>query len=394
MLTGRKITLYLHNTESSYLSPQDNMLLPQGDTIRNDIKPAQSKILLTPSAIKIPGETTRTSTTYSQTQLDSIFSRAEQREQQIKLTTNVIIPVKKEVTKLPLDTISTKYNAYNFPVSSIEPVASVNTKNILQNIPYKTYSLRDLPKTKQGISIISNVQTATLAKNQAAEQNLFVGTLKYETGMNWLTIILLVSLFTFSLLRISYQKFIVQIVGSLINYQLSNRLFRERNVLFKNISLGLNFIFALNFGLFIFYTIEYFGLNQVLPGKFLSMSLYTIGILTIYTVKSLYCKFIGYVFLVQEAFDEYLHNINLFNKNIGLFLFPIVIIYPFIHVVLQPFILYTGLGIVLILFLLRTHRGFQIILKKGISFFYLILYLCAVEILPVLLLLKYSGTLN
>ena len=142
-----------------------------------------------------------------------------------------------------------------------------------------------------------------------------------------------------------------------------------------------------------FYIIDYFQLSQILENKFLSTCIYTVAILAVYTLKTIVCKFLGYVFLVQDEFDEYLHNVNLFNKNIGLILFPVVVLYPFINDSIKPVILYSGLFFAAGLFILRLHRGFQIIMKKGISFFYLILYLCAIEILPILILLKFTGVL-
>jgi hypothetical protein len=41
--------------------------------------------------------------------------------------------------------------------------------------------------------------------------------------------------------------------------------------------------------------------------------------------------------------------------------------------------------LIIISYIMRLYRGFQIIIKKDIFLFYLILYLCTLEILPVLL---------
>jgi hypothetical protein len=158
-------------------------------------------------------------------------------------------------------------------------------------------------------------------------------------------------------------------------------------------SLGLNLVFALNLGLFIFFFLQYFSIEQQFPNKIVNVLVYSLGLIVLYSIKTFSCRLIGFLFKVPNEFAEYIHNINLFNKNIGLFLFPIVILYPYIDESIRPAVLYLGIAILSIMFLLRTIRGFQIIMRKGVSFFYLILYLCAIEILPVLIVVKYSTTM-
>jgi hypothetical protein len=196
----------------------------------------------------------------------------------------------------------------------------------------------------------------------------------------------------FSWIKILYLKYIEQIVVSLINYQVSLRLFRDRNVLFRNMALGLNLVFAINTGLFLYYLTQFFNLrsdfNQVQ-----SVLIFSLGITLIYGIKTFICRILGNIFLVREEFAEYIHNINLYNKNIGLFLFPVVISFPYIADSIKPSIIYIGMIVIGILIILRITRGIQIIMWKGASIFYLILYLCAIEILPVLLTVKLSYTL-
>lgn len=363
MLEGRNISF----SGSHVLSATDLLPLVQGDSTQVSSPP---ETIATPQIIQTPKLPLRN---YTAVKTDSLVRKA---------------------AVLPADTITTRYHQYNYPFSSPLPVVLKNTDNFLMNIPAKTYiqpqqAFTDTTRySKPDFVAIHSTIKQTLPAN-----NNFQGSVKAETGMNWLVITLLVSLFTFSWLKLVYEKFIVQIVGAMVNYQVSLRLFRERNVLFKNISLGLNFTFALNCGLFIFYVVDLFRMEQVLPYKFLSMLVYTLGIALIYSIKSGVCKFLGYVFLVKDEFDEYIHNVRVYNKNIGLFLFPVIIVYPFIIGPAKPYVIYAGFLIIGTLILLRIHRGFQIIMKKGVSIFYLILYLCAIEILPVLLLIKLAASL-
>lgn len=276
-----------------------------------------------------------------------------------------------------------------------ETKRSEPNQNFLLEIPQKNIvqHFEDLLITKTNQNVAVHLRKDTTAHTIVPAEQRFEGTVKAEASFNWMPGVLLVSLFTFSWIKMAYQKYVVQVVTSLVNYQASIRLLRDKNVLFRNMAFGLNFIFAINIGLFVFFLLQYQHLNQVYQNNFISVAIYSVGIIALYYFKALVCKLIGNVFMVKEQFAEYVHNIHLYNKNIGLFLFPVVIVFPYItNAQIKPVILYLGLSIIIGMSVLLIYRGFQIIMRNGVSTFYLILYLCAVEILPILLLIKYSYT--
>lgn len=391
MFKGRIILLLI----SVIFYPSLRAINFQQDTLK--IAPpnaTNSQININRQKIHSISDSLGTTKKYSQHHIDSLFKISEKRETQILKNK---YEVAKEIVVMPTDTISSKYNQYNYPFERPTKVNTSINQNILENINFKNYShfktdsknflTRRIAHSQD--SLVNNMVT----KNLVPQKNYIEGKLRYKSEMNWLVIVLLSALFIFSWVKVLYQKYILQIVGSVIDYQISSRLFRERNIFFRNVSIGLNFIFALNLGLLIYYILDYYTIGQIVDGKFSSLVIYSSAIILLYSIKSVTCKLIGYIFLVQEEFAEYMHNVIIFNKNIGLFLFPIVIVYPYIHEKLQPIILYIGVGLLIIMVLMRAYRGFQIIIRKGVPIFYLILYLCAIEILPALLLLKLSSTL-
>jgi hypothetical protein len=267
--------------------------------------------------------------------------------------------------------------------------------NFLLAIPHKNLSQNfdtTLLKSKPKQDTVPAQNHITVSSAVVLEKNGFEGKPR-NVSIDWLPGILLISLFTFSWMKLLYQKYLVQVITSTVNYNVSQRLFRERNVLFRNMALGLNLVFAVNTGLFIFFILSYFNIDQVSQKPLNNILLYSFAVTLLYNIKTFFCKMLGNIFMVKEEFSEYVHNINLYNKNIGLFLFPVVILFPYVNDNIKPFIIYLGILTITSMFLLRIYRGLQIIMRKGVSTFYLILYLCAVEILPVLVLIKYSITL-
>jgi hypothetical protein len=393
MLKGRIIHFNSVTSENPLSAVINNYKAFQEDSTVTNQTNTGNTVINTPKKAQLT-DSFKTNGNYSQAKIDSLFRISEQRERQI------LQPPKQAstaITVLPRDTISTKYNLYNTPFTSPQAVTQLQNNYVLSNIPNKSYSktfpaISNSQQKEESFTTNNLLEQTTLPLSKSEPQKYMESTPRLESGMNWLVIVLLGSLFILSWIKKLYQKYLVQIVSAVVDYQISNRLFRERNVLFRNVSFGLYLIFGLNIGLFIFYLIDFTGNPQLLPQKFASMLIYTAIVLFVYTVKSGTNRIIGYIFLAQEEFAEYNHNVNIFNKNIGLFLLPVVIAFPFIHEKLQPVVLYFGIGILIIMFLLRFYRGLQIIIRKGVSIFYLILYLCAIEILPVLLLLKLSST--
>jgi hypothetical protein len=315
---------------------------------------------------------------YSKVQQDSILKASENREHRLLYTITPIIQNQDTSKILITDTLSIKHSSYNYPFSEPKPVY-LNTDNFMNGIT--------------GLKSNLKAVTYSVHTTKADNSTLFQGKEKIHSSLNWFTIAIVTSLFIFAFIKNLYNKYILQIVTSLVDYQVANRLYRERNVLFRNVSYGLHAIFYINAGLFVNYIFETFHIQQLFDKTIENIVINCFVILLIYNIKSAINKLIGYSFLVQEEFSEYIHNVNLFNKNAGLFLFPIIIAYPFVHGNIKPIILTIGIIIFSIIILLRFYRGFQIIMRKGASVFYLILYLCTIEILPVILLVKLTSTL-
>lgn len=338
--------------------------------------------------VQINQETTRPE--YTQAQLDSLLKVSERREIKIQQASTPII-VKKEIIINAEDTQAIRHNLYIYPFKKPVLNGLQKPENIFAESGTKPAKkkINTKPETKQTKLIAHNDTSVHATQIQSTG---FQGNLRHEAGFSWLPAILISTLFIFSWIKLMYYKYVLQVLGATVNYQVSNRLFRERNVLIRNMSLGLNTIFAINTGLLIFYLFKYLNIEPIKANPFVSLSIYSISVLIIYFIKTFFLRVLGFLFMVKEEFAEYIHNINLFNKNTGLLLFPVVILYPYINEHLKPVVLYTGITLFLLMILLRFFRGFQIIIRKGVSVFYLILYLCAIEILPVLLLIKLSST--
>jgi hypothetical protein len=101
---------------------------------------------------------------------------------------------------------------------------------------------------------------------------------------------------------------------------------------------------------------------------------------------------LDFFFLTKGAFSYYNSTVFIYNRMVGLVLLPIISVVPFINTQFAPWLLYAGIVALIALYFFRIFRGIQIGIKNRLSIFYLILYLCALEILPLLVLYKLVET--
>ncbi len=90
-----------------------------------------------------------------------------------------------------------------------------------------------------------------------------------------------------------------------------------------------------------------------------------------------------------DAFEEYIVTIYQSYRFLGITLFLIIVLLSYTNLFPLKSLFIPGFIIAAVVYLMRIIRLFLIFMKRNISILYLILYLCALEFLPVLVLMKY-----
>jgi len=112
-------------------------------------------------------------------------------------------------------------------------------------------------------------------------------------------------------------------------------------------------------------------------------------------VKLILFEIIGYVFLNQNNLK--ISIVSYFNiiSFYGLVLYPLLFLQIYLHESLAGIINVISLIVSLIAAILITFKLFQIFFQKLLDSFYILLYLCTLEILPLIILIKvYKMILN
>jgi hypothetical protein len=206
---------------------------------------------------------------------------------------------------------------------------------------------------------------------------------------DWMIIIILLSAFLFSLVKSSSKRMMPYFERFFISRGLNESTSRDVTGLFHWQSTILNLISFLIIGLFGYSVASYYA---VIPTGITGIVnfLIALGVITAaITIRHLICITTGAISGQQEVFREYLLGIYHSYRFGAIFLFLFILLMSYTEILPVKDLILSGIFILAILYLIRVIRLLIIFLNRNISIFYLILYLCALEILPVLIIVKY-----
>jgi hypothetical protein len=206
---------------------------------------------------------------------------------------------------------------------------------------------------------------------------------------DWIILIIIAAAFLFSLIRSTSKSVFPGVTRFFLFRGINDPSSREIGGLFHWQSTILNLISFIVFGLFAFCVAIYydsipFGISGII------FWLISLGIIvTAVTLRHIVCLITGNASGQREVFAEYLLGVYQFYRFSAIFLFVLIILMSYTALFTTKVFLISGIIVLCIFYLIRITRLMFIFLNRNISIFYLILYLCALEILPVLISVKY-----
>jgi len=206
---------------------------------------------------------------------------------------------------------------------------------------------------------------------------------------DWMILILLVVVSLYSLVKDASRNLSPGFSRFFLFRGVNDPVSRDSGGLFHWQSTILNFISFLIIGMFAYSVASFYNLIPV-GFKGIILWLITFGIISVaITLRHIACIITGATSGEQEAFTKYLLSIYQTYRFGALFLFIIIILISYTKILPVKDLIITGIFVLGFMYLIRVIRLLIIFLNRNISIFYLILYLCALEILPVLIVVKY-----
>ncbi len=254
--------------------------------------------------------------------------------------------------------------------------------------------IRDSVSTEEGFTFDSVILQQPVfietipSESGESGHNIYSKDLQTHNYPDWYFIIIIVLLSAIASSRIVYGKILNSIWVSAYSYQFATKTYKERGIVQKRVGLGLDLLYLVNASLFVYLLNQHFYFLKV-EFQAYQFVLFSFAILSVLVlIRVLVMRLTAYIFERSELFLGFLYHYFIYSKVLGMVLIPFLIAIPYTSGNLQEVIVYTGISMILVVQLIRLIRASVYVLKNVIFLFYLILYLCVLEILPVLVVIK------
>jgi hypothetical protein len=253
-----------------------------------------------------------------------------------------------------------------------------------------------MPQINQIASLIAE---DSLVQSNATTTSLFKGHLLQPVNLQvlpkesskefWPSVVLLMVFILLVFIRVRSPKKILYVFKSFFSFGSAIQLSREEYKLNKGTSIILTSIFLLTFPLFLYYLNIYYGFLVLNEVNVLNYLLIILVVISVYTVKIIFLRILGFIINVADAVEEYIFNFFILSKATGIFLFPILLLLEFVETKVL-YLLFFGVLMVLFFYSSRIIRGYFIVRQQAeISIFHLFLYFCTLEIIPLAVIIKW-----
>lgn len=209
-----------------------------------------------------------------------------------------------------------------------------------------------------------------------------------RTRDQWVILIITALLVYMGLLNRAMSKDIRNVLESFYNNRILSQVSKEENLLNSWTFVGLFLLFGLTFGLFIYQLTSYFEVYYSISGVQLFVS-FSLLVIVLFAVKLILLRFLGFVFNVGRLVSDYTSILYLTYFNITFVFLPVTLCFSLLAARYIPYVLMVALLLVVVIFVWQYLRSsVSIISNFKFHKFYLFIYLCALEICPILILIK------
>lgn len=234
--------------------------------------------------------------------------------------------------------------------------------------------------------------------SRAESKSIFTGHLLKPAGIepkpvnayqpDWILALLLACFVLQAWVQYVYRKRFRQLVLAPFSKRFMNQMIRDGNLFNERLSLALGMVYMIGITLLIYEVNEMLlgGYSPYPVNRITIFAVILAGMLVYWFLKVTGIRMLGKVFKTENTTGMYLLNILVVNIITGILLIPLLVMVVYMKSVI---ILYLTIGIIVLSLLFLFIRGFFIGLSlTKFSYVFLFVYLCTLEILPLIILIK------
>jgi hypothetical protein len=209
-----------------------------------------------------------------------------------------------------------------------------------------------------------------------------------KPGHPWVLVVILCLVLGFAVLRIAFSKYISMVMNAFFDHRFLAQQ-TSAGVFFTSWPFMLLFVlFGFTIGMYLYLIGSYLQLSYAFGGVewYVILSLLIMGLLIL---KVYVLRFLGYVLLVQKAVRVYTSILFLSYFHAALLFLPLFVAFSLSSSAHAVLFIYAGMAIALFITVFQAIRGaIHVLSHYRFSKLYLFIYFCALEICPLLVLIK------
>jgi hypothetical protein len=251
-----------------------------------------------------------------------------------------------------------------------------------------------IAKTEHKVNAFDNLRPVPLVKlteEQQSYSHKVTDFLRYnptsknaiEASDGMIGIVIGFTLF-FLYMRMIFGRYMNMFFNAMFNRLRAHHMQEESGLILGRVSFSLNIFYFLTLGLLAQHVVDFQGLQLFELSQFKSFLLLSGLAIGVYLVKWIFAHILAHFLQIQSVTKAYFFHTFIYNKVFALVSFPLLLALPYIDtswvdVVLPAILVFLGF-----IYLLRFFRVIAFSIQRKLSLFYLFLYLCALEIIPIL----------
>jgi hypothetical protein len=220
---------------------------------------------------------------------------------------------------------------------------------------------------------------------------------RYDAGSprsyreTWVIAVVLFLVLFFVVIRFFFPSELNTIVYAFYSNQALSKINKEDSLFNSWPFIFLYLLSGLNTGLYLYLSGKYLEISYPAQGfeLFIYLSAVVVGL---FTFKIIVLRILGFLFDVKRLVREYVSVLYLSYFNTAILFLPVVIAFSLTSYRFAVIYSYIGIAMIILIFLLQFLRaGANILSNYKFPKVYLIIYLCALEFCPLIILFKALG---
>ncbi len=234
---------------------------------------------------------------------------------------------------------------------------------------------------------INNLLTEIKAENSSPQKS--ADTLVQFEFKDGIFFILLALIVMIAYVKISGKNYLQRIFTSITNFSYSNSFFKEKNLAHGLYNIILIFVFSSVISIFMSVVSDYYHFSFLQEQKWIRLLFYFVLSLSLLFIHTVLYLILGFV--TQTSIISYKYLFFLFNLLRVLAVVNVFVLFGsvFASGTWQTIFIWTSFISFILALFVRLFRILLIFFKNRFSLYYMILYFCSLEIVPILLFIKF-----